>query len=109
MQSGQQADLCDIQTMYFSKTSLTKNTWKACERCEEGQMTCIFSLTSYSRKHRDFRTQAVKAFLDLVCPHIQHDLPALQDVYGPTATDPDVQGIIFSEESRKGAVSGKSI
>jgi phosphopantetheine adenylyltransferase len=28
-------------------------------------------------------------------------------VYGPTSTDPDVQGIIFSEESRKGAVSGK--
>ncbi|KAK9895896.1 Nucleotidylyl transferase [Cystobasidium minutum MCA 4210] len=51
------------------------------------------------------RTHAVKSFLDLVCPHIQHDLPALQDVYGPTSTDPDVQGIIFSEESRKGAVA----
>lgn len=51
----------------------------------------------------DDRTRAVRNFLGLICPSIQHDTPALQDVYGPTASDPDVQGILVSEETRKGA------
>ncbi|CAD6575905.1 MAG: hypothetical protein CYPHOPRED_005827 [Cyphobasidiales sp. Tagirdzhanova-0007] len=51
------------------------------------------------------RTAAVRSFLSLVGPHLQHDTPALQNVYGPTATDPDVQGILVSEETRLGASS----
>ena len=50
----------------------------------------------------------MRAFLALVCPHLQHDTPPLQDVYGPTATDPDVQGLLVSEETRPGAKSSMS-
>lgn len=95
--------------MCYYRTSQIENTWRACK------VTFAFALSVYLAIllrlgiYSEIRTQAVKTFLEIVCPHIQHDLPALQDVYGPTSTDPDVQGIIFSEESRKGAVSGRSL
>jgi phosphopantetheine adenylyltransferase len=58
---------------------------------------------------RNTRTANVRAFLDLICPTLQHDTPPLQDVYGPTATDPDVQAVLVSEETRGGAASSTSI
>lgn len=38
---------------------------------------------------------------------LQVDLPALQDVFGPTATEADIQALIVSEESISGAEASK--
>lgn len=57
---------------------------------------------------RDVRRSAVKSFFDLIAPWVQVDLPALQDVFGPTATDPDIQALIVSQESIAGAEASAS-
>ncbi|KAI5474776.1 N-glycosylase/DNA lyase [Pseudohyphozyma bogoriensis] len=48
------------------------------------------------------RINAVKAFLELFKPAIEHDVVAIDDVYGPTAWDPDVDALVVSDETRKG-------
>jgi phosphopantetheine adenylyltransferase len=34
--------------------------------------------------------------------------PLLQDPYGPTANDPEIQALVVSEETRAGGDAGKS-
>jgi phosphopantetheine adenylyltransferase len=41
--------------------------------------------------------------MSLIAPSLQIDTPALQDVYGPTAWDPNVHACVVSQESIKGA------
>ncbi|GAA5940747.1 putative pantetheine-phosphate adenylyltransferase [Sporobolomyces koalae] len=48
------------------------------------------------------RIRNVEAFIELVRPTITHQVVPLQDVYGPTATDPDIQALVVSEETRAG-------
>ncbi|GAA5897127.1 putative pantetheine-phosphate adenylyltransferase [Sporobolomyces salmoneus] len=48
------------------------------------------------------RISSVERFIELVRPGIQHQVVPLQDVYGPTATDPDIQALVVSEETRLG-------
>ena len=45
--------------------------------------------------------------MSLIAPHLLIDTPALQDVFGPTATDPDVQGLVVSQESIKGGEASR--
>ncbi|GAA5990436.1 hypothetical protein JCM5350_007994 [Sporobolomyces pararoseus] len=49
------------------------------------------------------RREKVKSFLELIRPGIRHDVVKLQDVYGPTATEPDIEALVVSEETRSGA------
>ncbi|GAA5952087.1 hypothetical protein JCM3765_005188 [Sporobolomyces pararoseus] len=49
------------------------------------------------------RRERVRNFLELIRPGIKHDVVKLQDVYGPTATEPDIQALVVSEETRSGA------
>lgn len=58
--------------------------------------------------HRPERTAAAHTFMSLIAPSLQIDTPALQDVYGPTAWDPDVQACVVSRESIKGAEASAS-
>ncbi|GAA5833968.1 hypothetical protein JCM3766R1_002484 [Sporobolomyces carnicolor] len=48
------------------------------------------------------RIHNVERFLQLVRPTVRHQVVPLQDVYGPTATDPDIEAIVVSEETRSG-------
>ena len=49
------------------------------------------------------RTQAVREFLNLIALNLELDLVPIQDVYGPTAFDPEISGLVISEETRSGA------
>jgi pantetheine-phosphate adenylyltransferase len=51
------------------------------------------------------RTQTVWEFLHLTAQGLEAYLVPLQDVYGPTAYDPKVSGLVISEETRSGAQS----
>lgn len=47
----------------------------------------------------------VRKFLDLIARHLELELVPIQDVYGPTAYDPDISALVISEETRAGAKS----
>jgi pantetheine-phosphate adenylyltransferase len=51
------------------------------------------------------RTSNVRAFLTLIARNLVLDLVPIQDVYGPTAWDPTLSGLVISEETRPGAAS----
>jgi pantetheine-phosphate adenylyltransferase len=47
----------------------------------------------------------VRKFLKLIARHLEYELVPIQDVYGPTAYDPEISGLVISEETRSGADS----
>jgi len=46
--------------------------------------------------------------MTLIAPGLTIDTPALQDVFGPTSSDPDVQGVVVSRESIGGGEASAS-
>ncbi|GAA93709.1 uncharacterized protein L969DRAFT_96777 [Mixia osmundae IAM 14324] len=52
------------------------------------------------------RTRKVEAFMASISPRLVIETPVLDDVFGPTATDPDIQGLVVSRETVSG---GKAI
>ncbi|BGP18736.1 hypothetical protein JCM10213_009215 [Rhodosporidiobolus nylandii] len=61
-----------------------------------------------NKKHAQYleslaqRTLAVERFIELLRPTVQHDVVPLQDVYGPTAYDPEIGALVVSDETRAG-------
>ena len=53
------------------------------------------------------RQNAVRAFLQLFRPQIEAEVVAISDVYGPTATDHDIQALVVSKETISGAQSSE--
>lgn len=51
------------------------------------------------------RTERVHEFLRLFRPGIIYDIVPIQDVYGPTGWDPNIQGLVVSYETLSGAES----
>lgn len=51
------------------------------------------------------RMEGVRTFLELFRPQIEHDVVPISDVYGPTATDPDIQALVVSKETIAGGTS----
>lgn len=47
----------------------------------------------------------MRKFLTLIARHLEYELVPIQDVYGPTAYDPEISGLVISEETRSGADS----
>jgi len=47
----------------------------------------------------------VRKFLTLIARNLELELVPIQDVYGPTAYDPEISGLVISEETRAGAQS----
>lgn len=41
-------------------------------------------------------------------PDLEYELALLQDVYGPTAADPDIQALVVSKETLSGAAASTS-
>jgi phosphopantetheine adenylyltransferase len=54
------------------------------------------------------RMEKVRDFLKLFKPEIEYDVTPIQDVYGPTGWDPDVQALVVSIETLSGSASSKS-
>lgn len=55
------------------------------------------------------RIAHVRAFLQLFRPGIEYQTVSIDDVYGPTATDPDIQALVVSRETISGAQSSESL
>ncbi|EFP89882.1 uncharacterized protein PGTG_15838 [Puccinia graminis f. sp. tritici CRL 75-36-700-3] len=52
----------------------------------------------------EVRQEAVRGFVERVGPSdLRTETPRLQDVYGPTATDPTIDGLLVSQETLPGA------
>ncbi|KAJ7741557.1 hypothetical protein DFH07DRAFT_54324 [Mycena maculata] len=51
------------------------------------------------------RTAAVRAFLTAFRPTLVYDIVPINDVYGPTGWDPDIQGLVVSKETADGAAA----
>jgi pantetheine-phosphate adenylyltransferase len=47
----------------------------------------------------------VRGFLKSFRPGLVYDIVPIHDVYGPTAVDPDIQALVVSKETMKGASS----
>jgi len=54
------------------------------------------------------RIEGVRAFLGLFRPNIEHEVVTISDVYGPTATDADIQALVVSKETIAGGESSMS-
>ncbi|XP_018597432.1 bifunctional coenzyme A synthase isoform X1 [Scleropages formosus] len=50
----------------------------------------------------DLRVQKLKEFLQDVKPSLQYEIVPLSDPFGPSITDPNLECIVVSEETRKG-------
>ena len=51
------------------------------------------------------RIENVRKFLNLVARNLELELVPIQDVYGPTAYDPEISALVISEETKAGAKS----
>lgn len=48
------------------------------------------------------RIDSVVQFIETVKPQIGHSVVPITDMFGPTITDPDLQCIVVSDETKKG-------
>ena len=55
------------------------------------------------------RVEKTRSFLTLFRPDLDYELVGLHDVYGPTASDPDIQALVVSKETLSGATAGTSL
>lgn len=49
------------------------------------------------------RCQRVRDYLNSVNPNLNYQIVAISDIYGPTITDPELECIVVSEETKRGA------
>ncbi|KAG8963110.1 hypothetical protein FRC03_003386 [Tulasnella sp. 419] len=88
------------------KILLTMSAWIATEKVIVG-VTDDVLLVNKSNKHimepLAERIENVRRFLNLIKPGLTYDVVAIQDVYGPTAWDPNVQALVVSKETLSGA------
>jgi phosphopantetheine adenylyltransferase len=55
------------------------------------------------------RMQDVHRFMELFKPSLVYDIVPIHDVYGPTATDPNIQALVVSKETASGGKAGKCL
>lgn len=55
------------------------------------------------------RMQGVHRFMELFKPSLVYDIVPIHDVYGPTATDPNIQALVVSKETASGGRAGKCL
>ncbi|KAF5386789.1 hypothetical protein D9615_001603 [Tricholomella constricta] len=88
------------------KILLSMGSWITAEKIIAG-VTDDVLLTKKSHAHLlqplPKRIACVRAFLELFRPGIEYEIVPIQDVYGPTGWDPNVQGLVVSRETVGGA------
>jgi hypothetical protein len=55
------------------------------------------------------RMRGVQRFMELFKPSLIYDIVPIHDVYGPTATDPNIQALVVSKETASGGKAGKCL
>lgn len=55
------------------------------------------------------RSRRVRAFLEFFKPNLVYDIVPINDVYGPTGWDPNIQALVVSKETLNGAVESASV
>lgn len=55
------------------------------------------------------RIDRVRSFLTAFKPSLEYLIVPIQDVYGPTTTDPDIQALVISKETLSGGAAGSLI
>ena len=53
------------------------------------------------------RIRGVQQFMELFKPSLVYDIVPIHDVYGPTATDPNIQALVVSKETASGGRAGE--
>jgi hypothetical protein len=53
------------------------------------------------------RIKSVRTFMELFKPSLNYDIVPINDVYGPTATDSNIQALAVSKETASGGKAGK--
>lgn len=53
------------------------------------------------------RMRGVQQFMELFKPSLVFDIVPIHDVYGPTATDPNIQALVVSKETASGGKAGE--
>ncbi|KAF8660619.1 hypothetical protein AX16_001598 [Volvariella volvacea WC 439] len=90
------------------KILLSMGAWIAAEKIIVG-VTDDALLQGKSNKHvlqkLPERMERVRQFLSLFKPGIVYDIVPIQDVYGPTGWDPNIQALVVSKETLSGADS----
>jgi len=90
------------------KILLSMAAWMASEKVIVG-VTDDELLRNKSNKHAlesiTTRKERTYAFLKLFRPDLVYDVVAINDVYGPTAWDPNIQALVVSKETLPGATS----
>ncbi|KAF7440633.1 hypothetical protein PC9H_000979 [Pleurotus ostreatus] len=90
------------------KILLSMGAWIASEKLIAG-VTDDALLGSKSNKDLlqplPVRISRILQFLRLFNPHIHYDVVPINDVYGPTGWDPNVQGLVVSKETLGGAAA----
>ena len=51
--------------------------------------------------------RGVQQFMELFKPSLVFDIVPIHDVYGPTATDPNIQALVVSKETASGGKAGE--
>lgn len=54
----------------------------------------------------DTRKSITRAFCERFKPSLEYDIVTINDIYGPTAHDADIQALVLSYETREGAAAG---
>lgn len=54
------------------------------------------------------RSKRVRGFLEFFKPGLVYDIVPINDVYGPTAWDPNIQALVVSKETLGGATESAS-
>ena len=55
------------------------------------------------------RIDRVQAFLTSFKPSLEYHIVPIQDVYGPTAVDPNIQALVVSKETLSGGAASRLI
>jgi pantetheine-phosphate adenylyltransferase len=88
---------------------------KACEICSE---RIVVGVTNFSKEMLakkaygemieplEKRIKNVKDFINTLKPGLIAQVVGIDDAYGPTRTDPDLEAIVGSKETEKGCLMG---
>ena len=53
--------------------------------------------------------RGVQQFMELFKPSLVYEIVPIHDVYGPTATDPNIQALVVSKETASGGRAGECL
>ena len=53
------------------------------------------------------RIRGVRQFIELFKPSLVYEIVPIQDIYGPTGSDPNIQALVVSKETASGGKAGR--